>query len=148
MIASLKIANVAHLAVLKLTAAKSVIAVGVLVGGAATGLIATDILGPDYINGATLLINQSVDAEAGLFGLPSRTGEAPAVAPNVLTEPSTSISPHEKLSGTLPVEPAAIDGEPSNSGIPQIVITAKRMSPVEKLAYDAKHYVQILASRH
>lgn len=122
MIASLKVAKVAHLALLKLATAKSVIGVGVLVGSAATGLVTTDILGPDYITGAAVLINQAVDAEGAL----------PAAVPRTWNS--------EKRS--------AIDGDTATAGIPQLVVTAYRMSHTEKLAYDAQSRQQILASRH
>jgi hypothetical protein len=118
MIASLKVANVAYLALLKLAAAKSLIGVGVLVGGAATGLVATDALGPDYVNGATLLINQSIDAEAGI---------------------STKI---------VSLGVGEVDGGAPAAAIPQLVITAQRMSRAEKLAYDAQRHPQVLATQH
>lgn len=92
MIASLKVAKVVHLALLKLATAKSVIGVGVLVGSAATGLVATDILGPDYITGAAVLINQAVDAEGGL----------PAAVPHTRDFEMRS----------------AIDGETATAGVP------------------------------
>ncbi|MBC7499543.1 MAG: hypothetical protein H7315_03455 [Herminiimonas sp.] len=125
MIASLKIGNIAHLAVLKLAAAKSVIGLGVLVGGASTALVTTDILEPDYVMGATALINQMVDMEAGM----------PAVA-----------LPDERAVSTAPASTAVVDGDMAPENIPQIVITAKRMSASEKLAYDAQSLLQNLAS--
>ena len=122
MIASLKVAKVAHLALLKLATAKSVIGVGVLVGSAATGLVATDILGPDYITGAAVLINQSVDAESAQPAAVKRTRDS-------------------EKSGT-------IGGGTAATGMPQLVITANRMSLADKLAYDAQSSLQILASKH
>lgn len=127
MIASLKIGNIAHLAVLKLAAAKSVISLGVLVGGASTALVTSDILEPDYVTGATALINHVVDTEAGM----------PAV---LLSD--------ERVVLTAPASIAAADGDVAPENIPQIVITAKRMSVAEKLAYDAQSLLQNLALLH
>ena len=127
MIASLKIGNIAHLAVLKLAAAKSVIGLGVLVGGVSTALVTTDILEPDYVTGATVLINQVLDTEAGM--------------------PAFALS-DERVVSTVPAPTAAVDGDVAPENIPQIVITAKRMSAAEKLAYDAQSLLQNLALLH
>lgn len=121
MFAGVKIANVAHLALLKIAAAKSVVGVGVLVGGAATGLIVTDSLQPDYVNGTMALINLAVDAEAGR------------------AEPASSIGP-------VSAAPRSVDRGAPAPDIPQVVITAKRMTLAQKVAYDAEVRLDVLAS--
>ena len=147
MIANLKIAHVAHLGIVKLAAAKAFIGAGVLVGGAATGLVATEALAPDFIDAANALINQAVDTEAGLTTPMLRRVELPRGASGIEGEPAASILPPETLITRSPAAILASDGSKSASGMPQVIISAKRMSASQRLAYDINSRFPLLASR-
>ena len=124
MFASIKFANVAHLAALKIAATKSVVGVGILVGSAATGLVVTESLEPDYLSGAAALIKQAVDTEAGI--------------PDNDHVGGGHIRNHSD---------ARVDFIPATgSGMAQVIITGHRMNQNEKLAYDREIGDQMLAS--
>lgn len=147
MIGNLKMAHVAHLGLVKLAATKAFVGAGLLVGGAATGLVATEIVAPDYMDAANALINQAVDAEAGRTSPFLSPVELPSGASGPSGKPAASIHPHEtmevqSLASTSATDPGAFGGN-----IPQVLITGKRMSPWQKLAYDINTSSLLLASR-
>jgi hypothetical protein len=147
MIANLKIAHVAHLAIVKLAAAKALIGAGVVFGGAATGLVATELLAPDYMDAANAFINQAVDAEAGRTSPMLRATVLPTGDHADKGEPAASIPAHEILVERSAALIWSADSSPLSSDIPQVFITAKRMSPAQKLAYDVERRFSLLASR-
>ena len=147
MIANLKIAHVAHLALVKLAATKAIVGAGLLVGGAATGLVAAEIAAPDYVGAANASINQAVDAEAGRTSPLLRPVELPSSTSSPIDKPAASIPPPEilevqSLASTWATDPAALCGN-----IPQVLITGKRMSALQKLTYDINTRASLLASQ-
>lgn len=147
MIANLKIAHIAHLGIVKLATAKAFIGAGVLLGGAATGLAATEVLAPDFIDAANALINQAVDSEAGLTAPMLQRVELPNGASGIAGKPAAFILPPETLITRSPAGIVASDGSKSAGGMPQVSISAKRMSASQRLAYDINSRFLLLASQ-
>ena len=140
MLTNLKAASIVHMAVLKLAAAKTAIGVGMVVGAATTGILVTDGLKEDYVNAAGSLMSEFGYAEMGES--PVSAGPLPEVPLAVSgqgNEPSASAS----IGGT-----DFGDASVAASEIPQVVITAKRMSQAEKIAYDLEVREQLLALFH
>ena len=147
MIANLKLALLAHLGIVKLAAAKAFVGAGVLVGSAASGLVATEVLVPEYGDAANALINQAADAEAGLTSPVLRPAELPLGAPALEGRPAASIPSHEIMIDRSQASNLATDGSTLAGDIPQVRLTAKRMSLSQKLAYDIDSRFPLLASR-
>ena len=140
MLTNLKAASIVHMAVLKLAAAKTAIGVSMVVGAATTGILVTDGLKEDYVTAAGSFMSEFGSAETGQSPLsPVPLPGVPLAVSGQGDEPSASASIDSTDFGDASV-PA--------SAIPQVLITAKRMSQAEKLAYDLEVRDQLLALFH
>ncbi|MBC7574848.1 MAG: hypothetical protein H7244_10975 [Herminiimonas sp.] len=129
MLSTVKIAQLAHVGALKIFAAKTAIGAGMIAGTAATGFVAYTGLPPDYLSGASELINRAVMTEA------STTAGAP---PRDEGRPADPQSPGPVDPATAsPLGTSVLRMDQATPDMPQVVITARRMTAPEKLAYDS-----------
>ena len=129
MLSTIKIAQLAHAGALKVFAAKTAIGVGMIAGTAATGFVAYTGLPPDYLSGASELINKAVMAEASNTVDPAPPDEhtpADLHAPGPVEPAATS-----------PLGTSVLKMDQVMPDMPQVVITARRMTAQEKLAYES-----------
>ncbi len=131
MLSTVKIAQLAHVGALKVFAAKTAIGAGMIAGTAATGFVAYTGLPPDYLSGASELINRAVMTEA------STTADAPARDEGRPADPQ-SLGPVDPSTAS-PLGTSVLRMDQVTPDMPQAVITARRMTAPEKLAYDSAH---------
>jgi hypothetical protein len=131
MLSTVKIAQFAHVGAMKLLVAKTVVGAGMIAGTAATGLVAYTGLPPDYLNGVSELINNAVMAET--------SDAAPVALPDADTSSAPQVRDPDAGASASPSAVSVLRMDAAASDVPQVVITAHRMTRTEKLAYDSKH---------
>jgi hypothetical protein len=131
MLSTVKIAQFAHVGAMKFLAAKTVIGAGMIAGTAATGLVAYTGLPPDYLNGASELINNAVMAES--------SGAAPSMRTDADRSGDPQAARPREGASIAPAAVSVLRMDTAEADVPQVVITARRMTLTEKLAYDSKH---------
>ena len=139
MIAGANVAKIAHLALMKIIAFKTAIGVSVLVSSTATALIATGAIDTAYFIRTGTSVSDAVGARFRKEKMLTSSAQSSIDTTDVIRKSFSS--DHSSVVEQIGMSDLVVN----TPDIPQVVITAKRMTLEEKKRFDLETATQIIA---